>query len=101
MGIWSRVVGSLKVAENTHFIEGLGGIAILVLDISYRKIPYLSQFLQKPVLLGCFNLFMLIWFCKYQAFVFSGIAITNLFASKEFSRHGKTAIIPKAIISLH
>ena len=31
---------------------GLGGIAILVLDISYRKKPryyYLSRFLQKPV----------------------------------------------------
>ena len=41
----------MHVYEHTVFIYiilGLGGIAILVLDISYRKIPryyYLSQFL--------------------------------------------------------
>ena len=69
---------------------GLGGIAILVLDISYRKIPryyYLSRFLQN-LWIDCsirvFRSFSLIWFCKYQTFVFNSVAITILVASKEF-----------------
>ena len=48
------------------------------------------------VLLGCFDLFQLIWFCKYQAFVFSSIAITNLLASKGVSA---LTIIPKSTVS--
>ena len=86
----------------------LGGIAILVLDISYRKIPryyYLSRFLQN-LWIDCsirvFRSFSLIWFCKYQpTFVFNSVAITISSGLKRVSRHGKTAIIPKAIISFH
>ena len=54
----------------------------IVLDISYRKNINITVY-TPAVLLGCFG-FSLIWFCKYQAFVFSSIAITNLLALKEF-----------------
>ena len=86
---------------------GLGGIAILVLDISYKKIPryyYLSWFLQN-LWIDCsirvFRSFSLIWFCKYQTFVFNRVAITISSGLKRVSIHGKTVIIPKAIISFH
>ena len=43
---------TIKKPPFAPYIVGLGGFAILVLDISYSKKPryyYLSRFLQKPV----------------------------------------------------
>ena len=58
-----------------------GGIAILK---NWLLIAVFTKACELIVLLGCFDL---IWFCKYQAFVFRSIVITNLLTSmgsKEF-----------------
>ena len=81
---------------------GLGGFAILVLDISYRKKPLFIAVFTKSckltVLLGCFDLFHSFGL-QVLGFIFSSIAITNLLASKRVSRLGKTTEIDN-IVSL-
>ena len=69
----------------------------------YRDITIYRGFYKTcrlTVLLGCFEL-LLMWFCKYQTFVFNSVAITISSGLKRVSRHSKTAIIPKAIILFH
>jgi len=60
---------------HTHTL-GLGGIAILVLKISYRKNCDLTSFTK--------NLWVDCSIRVFLSFVFRSIAITNLLASKEF-----------------
>ena len=91
---------SVWIMNTTRSKLGLGGTAILVLDISCRKAAiyqgsYKSRWIDYSI--RVFQSFSSIWFCKYWAFVFSNLAITYLLASKRVSRHGKTSIILNTI----
>ena len=80
-------------AHKCHWLYvGLGGIAILVLDILYEKTRYYYLIIYrgsyKDLCVDCsfrvFRSFSFIWFCKYQAFVCSITTITNLLPSKQY-----------------